>query len=96
MRIEPKDKSDQAPSAILELVDGEKDMRFAMVAKTIVRAAQENTQMTPQAVLNIQKVIKFRKNGEDELDALVRRMATLESKSRQAAKGPEGGKKEET
>ncbi|MCJ1313245.1 hypothetical protein MMC25_006922 [Agyrium rufum] len=36
LRIEPL-KEDQAPSAILELVDGPKDMRFHMTAKTLVR-----------------------------------------------------------
>ncbi|KAI4254059.1 MAG: hypothetical protein LQ352_003332 [Teloschistes flavicans] len=38
LRIEPLNKHfDQAPSAILELVDGPKDMRFAMTAKTLAR-----------------------------------------------------------
>ncbi|MCJ1351330.1 MAG: hypothetical protein MMC33_001314 [Icmadophila ericetorum] len=36
LRLEPL-KEDQAPSAILELVDGPRDMRFAMTAKTLVR-----------------------------------------------------------
>lgn len=38
LRIEPRNRHhDQAPSAILELVDGPRDMRFALTAKTIVR-----------------------------------------------------------
>lgn len=38
LRIEPlNEHDDQAPSAILQLVDGPKDMRFAMTARTIVR-----------------------------------------------------------
>ncbi|MCJ1466929.1 hypothetical protein MMC07_005551, partial [Pseudocyphellaria aurata] len=38
LRIESLNrKHDQAPSAILELVDGPKDMRFAMTARTIMR-----------------------------------------------------------
>ena len=38
LRIEPLNHHhDQAPSAILELVDGPRDMRFAMTAKTLVR-----------------------------------------------------------
>ncbi|KAA6410594.1 MAG: 50S ribosomal L17 [Lasallia pustulata] len=36
LRIEPL-KPDSAPSAILELVDGPRDMRFAMTAKTLAR-----------------------------------------------------------
>ncbi|KAL9131773.1 MAG: hypothetical protein Q9217_000378 [Psora testacea] len=38
LRIEPENHHhDQAASAILELVDGPRDMRFAMTAKTLVR-----------------------------------------------------------
>ena len=33
LRVEPQ-KEDQAPSAILEQVDGPRDMRFAMTART--------------------------------------------------------------
>ena len=38
LRIEPLNKHhDQAPSAILELVDGPRDIRFAMTAKSLLR-----------------------------------------------------------
>ena len=36
LRVEPA-KADAAPSAVLELVDGPRDMRFAMTARTLAR-----------------------------------------------------------
>ncbi|KAG9234401.1 ribosomal protein L17 [Amylocarpus encephaloides] len=41
LRIEPL-KPDMAPSAILELVDGPKDMRFAMLARTVHRERNDS------------------------------------------------------
>ena len=37
LRTQPKDAYDQAPSAILELVDGPRDMRFLMTAAAVAR-----------------------------------------------------------
>jgi len=69
LRIEPI-KEDQAPSAILELVDGPKDMRWAMTARTIARERREGIPQTDVTRQNIEKVIKFRKNAEVELERL--------------------------
>ena len=47
LRIEPLNKHhDQAPSAILELVDGPRDMRFAMTAKSLLRERAAATTAT--------------------------------------------------
>lgn len=47
LRIEPLNKHhDQAPSAILELVDGPRDMRFAMTAKSLLRERAAATTTT--------------------------------------------------
>ncbi|TGZ83223.1 ribosomal protein L17, partial [Ascodesmis nigricans] len=70
LRIPPL-KDDQAESAILELVDGPKDMRFAMTAKTVARANKEGNELNQITVRNIKKVTKFRKDGEAELQKLV-------------------------
>lgn len=75
LRIEPL-KDDQAPSAILELVDGPKDMRFAMTAKTMARHSHVND-MTAR---NIEKVTRFRPGGRKELDAMVKKMSKLQVK----------------
>ncbi|KAI9890688.1 MAG: hypothetical protein M1814_003757 [Vezdaea aestivalis] len=74
LRIEPPNKGktpDQAPSAILELVDGPKDMRFALVAKTILRQEATDRGLEEMTIQNIDKVTKFRKNGREELEKLV-------------------------
>lgn len=77
LRTEPP-KEDQAESAILELVDGPKDMRFAMVAKTIAHErqlpeqelAERNVDLTWK---NLQKVTRYRKDGEKQMEDLVKR-----------------------
>lgn len=73
LRIEPL-KTDQAPSAILELVDGPKDMRFALTAKTIARCAKEDKDLNELTLKNIRKVTRFRENGEAELEKMVKKL----------------------
>ena len=73
LRIEPR-KPDQAPSAILELVDGPRDMRFAMTAKTLVREREKDLGMGPITAKNVKKVTRFRKGGMGALKAEVRRI----------------------
>jgi len=76
LRIEPL-KEDQAPSAILELVDGPKDMRFAMTARAILRQRRENLPIHEMTVKNIGKVTRYRTGGEDELEEMVREFEGL-------------------
>lgn len=71
--IEPL-KSDQAPSAILELVDGPKDMRFAMTARTIATTRKAGRPLSEMTERNIEKVTRYRKNGERELQDMVKMM----------------------
>jgi len=78
LRLEPL-KEDQAPSAILELVDGPRDMRFAMTAKTLVRERATEEGVRDITAKNIVKVTRFRKGGEAELEMMVK---ALESKER--------------
>lgn len=70
LRIEPI-KEDQAPSAILELVDGPKDMRFAMTARTLAHLQREGKDVNDITAMNIKKVTRFRKDGEKKLEELV-------------------------
>lgn len=76
LRIEPI-KEDQAPSAILELVDGPKDMRFAMTARTIARDRELGRETSAITALNVKKVTRFREKGEEELESMVRRLEGL-------------------
>lgn len=84
LRIEPM-KEDQAASAILELVDGPKDMRFALTAKTIAAVREKGHNINDMTAANIQKVTRFRGDkGEGELEAMVKRFERL------AEEGDEG------
>ena len=76
LRIEPI-KEDQAPSAILQLVDGPKDIRFAMTAKTIAHLRQEEKPINEITAANIAKVTRYRGNGEQELEELVEKFERL-------------------
>ena len=70
LRLEPV-KEDQAPSAILELVDGARDMRFAMTAKTLARERATEEGVREITARNVHKVTQFRPGGEKELERLV-------------------------
>lgn len=71
-RIEPL-KTDQAESAILELVDGPRDMRFALTAKAIAYAKKQGKELSDITLMNIKKVTQFRVNGQKELEAEVKK-----------------------
>ncbi|GLI73498.1 54S ribosomal protein L8, mitochondrial [Penicillium ochrochloron] len=73
--------ADQAPSAILELVDGPKDMRFAMTARAIARQREEGLREHELTVLNKKKVTQFRKDGVDALEAAVQKLQIRDSES---------------
>ncbi|KAI4191191.1 MAG: hypothetical protein L6R41_000237 [Letrouitia leprolyta] len=75
LRIEPMNKHfDQAPSAILELVDGPKDMRFHMTAKTLVRERATEEGIREITAKNVDKVTRYRDRGMEELEKEVKRM----------------------
>ncbi len=77
-------KEDQAPSAILELVDGPKDMRFALTAKTIANIREKGHEINDMTAANIRKVTRYRKGGENDLDKMVKSFENL------AAEGDHG------
>lgn len=76
LRIEPI-KEDQAPSAILELVDGPKDMRFAMTARTIARVRGNGHDINDMTAANIAKVTRYRKDADTELEDMVKKFERL-------------------
>lgn len=65
---------DQAPSAILELVDGPKDMRFLMTAKTLVRERTTDEGIRELTAKNVGKVTRYRPDGFEDLEKEVKRM----------------------
>lgn len=71
VRTEPKNTYDQGESAILELVDGPRDSRFMMTAKTVARDRMQNRRTTPVTAQNIKKITQFR--GTEDFERMVRR-----------------------
>ncbi|CAN8106260.1 unnamed protein product [Discula destructiva] len=76
LHTEPQNKHqlDQAPSAILELVDGRKDVRFAMTAAVVARDEmmhKAEAQVNPITQLNVKKVTAYRPDGERQFRELV-------------------------
>ncbi|KAI9731675.1 MAG: hypothetical protein M1835_003519 [Candelina submexicana] len=69
LRIEPI-KEDQAVSAILELVDGPKDMRFAMTARTLANQRANDWEVNEVTARNIHKVTRYREDGVQKLEKL--------------------------
>jgi hypothetical protein len=68
--VEPK-KEDQAPSAILEMVDSPRDMRFMLTARTLAYRRSHRLPMNETTAANVKKVTAFRDNGVAELRKLV-------------------------
>lgn len=77
LRTEPKDKYNQAPSAILELVDGPKDMRFAMTAAAVARDRELGKRHTDLTQKNIAKVTRYRRDGREAFEAMVGKVEGL-------------------
>jgi len=67
-------RDDAAPSAILSLVDGPRDMRFSMTAKALVRQRRENIDLNEMTLANMRKVTRFRENGEQQLEDEMKRL----------------------
>jgi len=59
-------------------VDGPKDMRFAMTARTLARLQKEDKEINDLTAKNIAKVTRFRENGEAALEEMVKRMSKME------------------
>ncbi|KAK7532315.1 mitochondrial 54S ribosomal protein bL17m [Phyllosticta citribraziliensis] len=77
LRIEPE-KEDQAESAILELVDSPKDIRFAMTAKVVARQRAEGLPETPLTRQNLAKVMRYRGDeGKQDFEDMVGRFKKL-------------------
>lgn len=77
VRTESKNTYDQGESAILEFVDGPKDSRFMMTAKTVARDRMLGAKHTPVTRTNMKKVTQFR--GEEPFEEMVRRFMVLKA-----------------
>lgn len=86
MLTEPKNTYDQAESAVLEFVDGPKDSRFMMTAKTVARDRLLGRQPTPITSHNVAKVTRYR--GQQDFQDMVRRFMLLATSSDPDAETP--------
>ncbi|KAI8966592.1 ribosomal protein L17 [Daldinia sp. FL1419] len=91
LRTEPKSQFDQGASAILELVDGPKDLRFAMTAAAFARDERLGRPHNPLTLLNRQKVTRYRPGGKDAFDDMVKKVAALKLGGRGAGVGAGAG-----
>ncbi|KAI1182553.1 ribosomal protein L17 [Nemania serpens] len=79
LRTEPKSTYDQGASAILEFVDGPKDLRYAMTAAAVARDRALGHASNELTRRNRDKVLRYRgPNGEKAFDDLVRRIGKLD------------------
>ncbi|KAM0250337.1 hypothetical protein ACHAQJ_008684 [Trichoderma viride] len=85
VRTESKNTYDQGESAILEFVDGKKDSRFMMTAKTLARDRLLGRTSTPVTLQNVKKVTKFR--DEKELEDMVQQFMIMSTEGEGAGAG---------
>ena len=52
-------------------------MRFAMTAKTIANLREKGFNINDMTAANIQKVTRYRPNGENDLEEMVRKFEAL-------------------
>jgi hypothetical protein len=86
LRVEPK-KEDQAPSAILEFVDGPRDMRFHLAARTLAYRMRRDLPMNDVTRLNVRKATRYRPDGVEELRLLVREFVEAEERAESGEEG---------
>lgn len=65
MRLEPR-HGDNAPRSILELIDGNRDMKFALAARTVARLEAQGLPIDPKTSKTVRAIYRYRKNGEEE------------------------------
>ncbi|KAI0538179.1 ribosomal protein L17 [Xylaria digitata] len=78
LRTEPKSTYNQGASAILEFVDGPKDLRFAMTAAAVARDRALGRKSNELTLKNRSKVLRYRDNGEKAFDDMVKRIGKLD------------------
>lgn len=81
----PVRRGDKAESAVLELLDGPKDVRFAMTAKTVARNRVLDTPMTDITMRNLRKVTRYRADGEQQIETLIARESKAMNKANKKA-----------
>ena len=73
----PDRKGDKAEAAVLELIDGPRDIRFTLTARTIARNRMLDQPLAPLTLRNVAKCTKYRSDGETALSAAIKAEAKL-------------------
>jgi large subunit ribosomal protein L17 len=59
----------------LELVDGPKDMRFALTARTLARQRSQGVEtLNELTMVNVRKVTRFQKDGVEKLEKAIKKI----------------------
>ncbi|ODQ65317.1 mitochondrial ribosomal protein of the large subunit [Nadsonia fulvescens var. elongata DSM 6958] len=82
-KVEPR-LGDYAPQAIIELVDGKRDMKFYMTARVVARLERQGLPIDKTTQMNLEDVIRFRQNGKEEFRATVEEMKKVFYKSEES------------
>jgi large subunit ribosomal protein L17 len=64
-------------------------MRFAMTARTIASSRAEGRDISEMTARNVEKVTRYKPNGENELEQMVKKMSKLEFGERNMAANDE-------
>ncbi|KAK9448867.1 mitochondrial 54S ribosomal protein bL17m [Limtongia smithiae] len=75
LHLEPR-QWDSAPMAVLELVDGKKDLRLYLTAKAVARAETAGQKLDKATALNVKKIIAGSPEGNQVLREKVELMKT--------------------
>jgi hypothetical protein len=73
LKLEPR-LSDNAPQSILELVDGQREMKFWLLARVVARLEQQNLPVDSVTKANVEKLLKFKPEGELKFRQVVDRV----------------------
>ncbi|GMM36407.1 mitochondrial 54S ribosomal protein YmL8 [Saccharomycopsis crataegensis] len=76
LKLEPR-FGDKAPQAIVELVDGEREIKFWLCARIVARLERQGLEIDETTQRNVDKLVRFRENGEQEFRELVEKAKEL-------------------
>lgn len=73
LKLEPR-RGDKAPAAILELVDGDREMKFWLCARTVARLERQGLPVDEVTQRNVEKLLRFKPDGEAKFREVVELM----------------------
>lgn len=68
---------DKAPAAIIELVDGKREIKLWLTARVVARLEKQGLPIDSTTQGNIDKLLKYKENGQEEFRQLVEELKEL-------------------